>query len=67
MPSKNAQKMKFGKFNKKKIDEQQYFLCKVSGKVPSKITKALKIALNEVVDKIINPPQDVLTVKDQDV
>ena len=66
MPSsKNA--LKIGKFNKKKLEvkgtQVQFFLAKVSGKVSAKITKQLKLALNEAVDTILN--QSVSTDKDQ--
>ena len=56
MPTKNNA-LKIGKFNKKKLDGVQYFLCKVTGKVPTKLTKKIKLALNEALDKALQPDE----------
>ena len=66
MPS-NKNVLKIGKFNKKKLEVkgkvEQFFLAKVSGKVTAKMTKQIKLALNEVIDSILN--QSVSSETDQ--
>ena len=54
-----AQKFKFGKAKKMKIDETQYIVVKISGKAPAKIVRQLKLDFNEAVQKNLN----VLTVQ----
>ena len=54
-----AQKFKFGKAKKMKIDETQYIVVKITGKVPAKIVRQLKLDFNEAVQKNLN----VLTVQ----
>ena len=54
-----AQKFKFGKAKKMKIDENQYIVVKITGKVPAKICRQLKLDFNEAVQKNLN----VLTVQ----
>jgi len=54
-----AQKFKFGKAKKMKIDETQYIVIKISGKPPTKIVRQLKLDFNEAVQKNLN----VLTVQ----
>ena len=66
MPSKKSA-LKIGKFNKKKLEvkgkTEQFFLAKVSGKVTAKMTKEIKLALNQVIEDALN--QSVSTESDQ--
>ena len=54
-----AQKFKIGKAKKMKVDEKPYIVVKLTGKVPAKIVRQLKLDFNEAVQKNLN----VLTVQ----
>ena len=43
--------LKFGKFQKKKIDDEVYILCKVKGKFPNKLAKQIKLRCNEAIQE----------------
>jgi hypothetical protein len=65
MPAKKNV-LKIGRFNKKKLEVkgkvEQFFLAKVSGKVTAKMTKEIKLALNQVIEDAL---QSVSTDSDQ--
>ena len=46
--------LKFGKFQKKKIDEEVYILCKVKGKFPNKLAKQIKMRCNEAIQEVLH-------------
>ena len=54
-----AQKYKIGKAKKMNIDDKPYIVVKLTGKVPAKIVRQLKLDFNEAVQKNMH----VLTVQ----
>ena len=50
-----AQKFKFGKCKKTKIDEVPHLVLKLTGKVPAKIIRELKLKINEAVVSVTTP------------
>ena len=47
--------VKFGKFQKKKIDEDTFIMCKVKGKMTGKLAKEIKKVCNEAVRCVMDP------------
>jgi len=48
-----AQKYKFGKAKKIKINDVPHIVVKMTGKVPAKIVRQLKLDFNEAVQKTL--------------
>ncbi len=50
-------KTKICKFQKKEFGDDVYLCCKIKGKLPNKTIAQLRLALNQAVLDVMNPPQ----------
>ena len=50
-----AIKFKIGKAKKIKVEDDCYLVVKLTGKVPAKVVRAIKLKFNDAVQSVVNP------------
>ena len=53
------QSFKIGKAKKIKVNEVPHIVLKLSGKIPAKLVRELKVAINNVVQEALQPKESL--------